>query len=162
MFFLLISGARVLQRPEPKPPRSSLETLFETPTHSHVQQHRVQQVLDRPLSRVPRRHDCFARERHAAMTDSLVCNGEKLVTGSTSAFVLASERFLNSTVFQDGTPGPSVILAPSNLEECKTAPNLAISVSSIVCVFGVCVCVCVYIYIVCVCLLEHASRPFGT
>lgn len=73
-------------------------------------------------------HDCFSRNFHT-ITDSVVCNGEKLVTGSTSAFVHASEEFLNSTVFPDGHPWPSAIMAPSNVVDRHTAPNLAIIVS---------------------------------
>ncbi|CAM9645761.1 unnamed protein product [Scytosiphon promiscuus] len=55
--------------------------------------------------------------------DSVVCNNEKLVSGSTREFVRSTEQFLNSTVFGGGDgQGPSVVLAPPNLIG-KTSPN---------------------------------------
>ncbi|CAM9938670.1 unnamed protein product [Ectocarpus sp. 4 AP-2014] len=47
--------------------------------------------------------------------DSLVCNNEKLVSGSTSAFIHSAEQFLASTIFREGGPWPTVVMAPSNL-----------------------------------------------
>ncbi|CAM9152539.1 unnamed protein product [Ectocarpus fasciculatus] len=47
--------------------------------------------------------------------DSVVCNNEKLTSGSTSAFVRSGKEFLASTIFQDGTQWPAAILAPSYL-----------------------------------------------
>ncbi|CAM9430343.1 unnamed protein product, partial [Hapterophycus canaliculatus] len=50
------------------------------------------------------------------LEDSVVCNDEKLVSGSTSEFVRSTERFLNSTIFGGGDGrGPTVVLAPPNL-----------------------------------------------
>ncbi|CAB1109494.1 unnamed protein product [Ectocarpus sp. CCAP 1310/34] len=48
-------------------------------------------------------------------TDSVVCNNEKLTSGSTAAFVHSAKEFLASTAFRDGTQWPATILAPSYL-----------------------------------------------
>lgn len=70
-------------------------------------------------------------------SDSVVCNNEKLLSGSTSSFLMDCEQFLNSTIFQDGNgPGPTAILAPSNMGHMQdytdvekvTPPNFAIEV----------------------------------
>ncbi|CAB1098031.1 unnamed protein product [Ectocarpus sp. CCAP 1310/34] len=47
--------------------------------------------------------------------DSLVCNNEKLMSGSTAAFIHSAEQFLASTIFREGGPWPTVVMAPSNL-----------------------------------------------
>ncbi|CAM9107182.1 unnamed protein product [Ectocarpus sp. 13 AM-2016] len=52
--------------------------------------------------------------RFVTMTDSVVCNNEKLTSGSTSAFIHSAKEFLTSTIFQDGTQWPATILAPSS------------------------------------------------
>ncbi|CAM9778424.1 unnamed protein product [Scytosiphon promiscuus] len=63
------------------------------------------------------------------MEDSVVCNNEKLISGSTSAFVRSCQKFLSSVIFQDTSDmWPSLILAPSNLVQNRNAPNLAIEV----------------------------------
>lgn len=47
--------------------------------------------------------------------DSVVCNNEKLASGSTSAFIGSAREFLASTVFRSGGPWPTMIMAPSHL-----------------------------------------------
>ncbi|CBJ32277.1 expressed unknown protein [Ectocarpus siliculosus] len=57
-------------------------------------------------------------------TDSVVCNNEKLTSGSTSAFVHSAKDFLASTVFRDGTQWPATILAPSYLVPEKNVNHM--------------------------------------
>ncbi|CAN0089336.1 unnamed protein product [Ectocarpus fasciculatus] len=45
-------------------------------------------------------------------TDSVVCNNEKLVSGSTAAYLHSAGQFLASTIFRDGGPWPTMIMAP--------------------------------------------------
>ncbi|CAM9152460.1 unnamed protein product [Ectocarpus fasciculatus] len=52
--------------------------------------------------------------RFITMTDSVVCNNEKLTSGSTSAYIHSAKEFLTSTIFQDGTQWPTTIFAPSS------------------------------------------------
>lgn len=61
--------------------------------------------------------------------DSIVCHNEKLESGSTGAYVQSCRHFLDSSVFQDDTSVPTVILAPSNLVDSNNSPNFAIEVS---------------------------------
>ena len=60
--------------------------------------------------------------------DVIKCNNEKLVSGSSSAYVKAARDFLASTVFGDGVVWPAAILAPSDMEP-KDSPNLPTKVS---------------------------------
>lgn len=62
--------------------------------------------------------------------DSVVCNNNKLSTGSSAAFVGSCDQFLRSTVFgNDAASWPTVIVAPSYLVDSDESPNLAIEVS---------------------------------
>lgn len=61
--------------------------------------------------------------------DSVVCNDNKLSTGSSAAFVGSCDQFLRSTVFGNDTGWPTVVVAPSYLVDSDEAPNLAIEVS---------------------------------
>ncbi|CAN0067961.1 unnamed protein product [Ectocarpus sp. 4 AP-2014] len=47
--------------------------------------------------------------------DSVVCNNEKLATESTSALIHSAGQFLASTVFPDGGPWPTMMMASSAL-----------------------------------------------
>ena len=58
-----------------------------------------------------------------SLQDAVVCNNEKLASGSSAAYIDATKKFLASTVFKEGTTWPSAILAPSNLEK-KGNPNV--------------------------------------
>ncbi|CAN0308865.1 unnamed protein product [Ectocarpus sp. 6 AP-2014] len=53
--------------------------------------------------------------RFTVSTDSVVCNNEKLTSGSTSAFIHSAGQFLASTVFREGGPWPTTMMAPSHL-----------------------------------------------
>ena len=63
--------------------------------------------------------------------DSVVCNDDKLSTGSSAAFVGSCDKFLRSTAFGNSTGWPTVIVAPSFLVDSDEAPNLAIEVTTI-------------------------------
>ena len=70
-----------------------------------------------------------------SVEDSTVCNDEKLVSGSTAAYVTSARHFFKSTIFQDDQPWPNVIWAPSNMVDSDEAPNVQISVSKNTCSF---------------------------
>lgn len=59
-----------------------------------------------------------------------MCNNEKLASGSTAVYVESCREFLASTVFKSdgGTPWPTAILAPSNMEKSNKS-NLQTKVS---------------------------------
>ncbi|CAM9904286.1 unnamed protein product, partial [Scytosiphon promiscuus] len=63
-----------------------------------------------------------------ASGDSTVCHGEKLAANSTAEYISSSERYLRETIFQDGGPWPSAIMAPSHMVDENGAPNLQINV----------------------------------
>lgn len=62
----------------------------------------------------------------AGVEDAIVCNNEKLASGSTASFVRSCKHFLDWQIFQEGTDWPSLIMAPSNMVNSETAANLAI------------------------------------
>ena len=61
--------------------------------------------------------------------DATVCNNEKLESGSTAAYVRSCKHFLDWVVFKEEENWPSLIMAPSNMVDSDTAPNLPIEVS---------------------------------
>ena len=64
---------------------------------------------------------------HSLGEDEIICNDEKLVSGSTAAFVRSCEKFMSYTVFGADQLWPSTILAPAFLH--TDGPNVAIEVS---------------------------------
>lgn len=62
--------------------------------------------------------------------DLVMCNDEKLLSGSSSEYVRSCKEFLASTVFREGTSWPSAILAPSNIQR-RNNDNLAINVRAV-------------------------------
>lgn len=66
-----------------------------------------------------------------ASGDAAVCNNEKLISGSTDAYVASSRMFLLKTLFKDAELWPTAILAPSNLVDKNSSQNNAITVSAI-------------------------------
>eukprot|EP00904_Undaria_pinnatifida_P003348 jgi/Undpi1/13013/HiC_scaffold_7.g02677.m1 len=60
--------------------------------------------------------------------DATVCNNEKLESGSTAAYVRSCKHFLDWVVFKEEENWPSLIMAPSNMVDSDTAPNLPIEV----------------------------------
>lgn len=62
--------------------------------------------------------------------ESVECNNEKLVSGSSTAYIRSARDFLRSTVFQDGQPWPSIIAAPLFLRADDHAPNYPIEVKT--------------------------------
>lgn len=60
--------------------------------------------------------------------DSLQCDNEKLVSGSTSAFRRSARDFLKLTVFKDGEAWPTAIFAPSFVVHDDESPNTSIEV----------------------------------
>lgn len=64
----------------------------------------------------------------AGVEDEIVCNNEKLQSGSTASYVRSCKHFLDWEIFQEGADWPSVIMAPSNMIHTETAANLAIEV----------------------------------
>lgn len=69
----------------------------------------------------------FVRAFVRVWQDTVVCNNEKLSSGSTSEFIESCRQFLSSTVFKNGAAWPSVIFAPSNVGD--RGPNHAVEVS---------------------------------
>ncbi|CAM9322880.1 unnamed protein product [Laminaria digitata] len=63
-----------------------------------------------------------------SVEDSTVCNDEKLVSGSTAAYITSARHFFKNTIFQDDQPWPNVIWAPSNMIDSDEAPNVQINV----------------------------------
>lgn len=61
--------------------------------------------------------------------DTVVCNNEKLVSGSSAAYVRSCENFLASTAFQNDTVWPTVILAPAFLRGRDGSSSAAVEVS---------------------------------
>lgn len=61
--------------------------------------------------------------------DETVCNDEKLESGSTAAYIRSCKHFLDWVVFQDEEDWPSLIMAPSNMVDKDTNPNVPIEVS---------------------------------
>lgn len=70
-----------------------------------------------------------------SVEDSTICNDEKLVSGSTAAYVTSARHFFKNTIFRDDQPWPNVIWAPSNMVDSDEAPNVQISVSNKLCSF---------------------------
>lgn len=66
--------------------------------------------------------------------DVTVCNNEKLESGSTHVFLASCRMFLSKTLFKDEGPWPTVVFAPSHLEDTDASPNNAITVSPKRCV----------------------------
>lgn len=64
----------------------------------------------------------------SGVDEAVVCNNEKLQSGSTASFVRSCKHFLEWQIFQEGANWPSVILAPSNLVDTNNAANVAIEV----------------------------------
>ena len=62
--------------------------------------------------------------------DAVQCNNNKLVSGSTSAFLRSARDFLALTVFADGKAWPSVIFTPSFLEFNDKSPTISTEVRS--------------------------------
>ncbi|CAM9651807.1 unnamed protein product [Ascophyllum nodosum] len=60
--------------------------------------------------------------------DAVQCNNNKLVSGSTSAFLRSARDFLALTVFADGKAWPSVIFTPSFLEFNDKSPTISTEV----------------------------------
>lgn len=60
--------------------------------------------------------------------ESVECNNEKLVSGSTTAYIRSAQDFLKLTVFQERQPWPSVIAAPLFLKGNDQSPNAPIEV----------------------------------
>lgn len=60
--------------------------------------------------------------------DEVVCNDEKLLSGSSAAFVRSCKQFLSSTIFRNDTNWPTVILAAAFLEDRDDSSNTAIEV----------------------------------
>lgn len=70
-----------------------------------------------------------------SVEDSTICNDEKLVSGSTAAYVTSARHFFKNTIFRDDQPWPTVIWAPSNMVDSDEAPNVQITVSKNLCMF---------------------------
>lgn len=64
----------------------------------------------------------------AGVEDAIVCNNEKLQSGSTASFIRSCKHFLDWEIFQEGTDWPSLIMAPSNMVNSENSANLAIEV----------------------------------
>lgn len=60
--------------------------------------------------------------------DSVECHNEKLVSGSTAAYVRSARQFLEGEIFSDGHPWPDVIAAPAFFTADTEDPNFAITV----------------------------------
>ena len=60
--------------------------------------------------------------------ESVECNNEKLVSGSSTAYIRSAKQFLQSTVFQHGHPMPTVIAAPSFLRSGDDSPEMTVDV----------------------------------
>ena len=54
--------------------------------------------------------------------DAVQCNNNKLVSGSTSAFLRSARDFLALTVFADGKAWPTVIFTPSLISTTNLQP----------------------------------------
>eukprot|EP00903_Cladosiphon_okamuranus_P011004 g10393.t1 len=65
--------------------------------------------------------------RIGEVEDDIICNNEKLLSGSSAAYIKSCREFLASTVFEGGTRSPSTILAPSHIQPGDSV-NLAITV----------------------------------
>lgn len=60
--------------------------------------------------------------------DVVQCHNEKLASGSDNLFIESCRRFFATTVFGNGTSWPTVILAPSQVDD---GPNFDITVSDV-------------------------------
>lgn len=64
--------------------------------------------------------------------DVILCNNEKLASGSTAAYIYSADKFLRDTIFAKHTQWPDVILTQSILSDNDGRENMQVEVSSLV------------------------------